>query len=71
MYYLFTINHFQSGSQYSWSPPVSVRYEKVTKRICLDLRMEKEGCYTAMATYRGVKLKNAEFTIIVLNGKLF
>ena len=60
----------QSGSQYSYTPPVYVHFEKVSKRICLDLRMEKEGCYQAIATYKGVKLKNADFTIIVLNGEI-
>ena len=59
----------QSGSEEKIFPKVQVIYEKTTQRFSLSLKMEKEGCYRAVAFYNGVKLKNGEFNILVLSGK--
>ena len=35
------------------------------------IKMEKEGCYQATVSYGDVKLKNGEFSIIVLSSKCY
>ena len=62
--------NFQTGvpSSEPFVPHLHIVYEKATKRLTLHLRLDKEGCFNAVATYGGVKLKNGEFTVLVLNG---
>ena len=59
----------QSSSQYSYNPPLTVKYDSAAKRITASLTMDREGCYQAVATYNGTRIKNPEFTILVLNGE--
>ena len=59
----------QTGCEKQIVPEIKVTYEKATGRIGLHLRLDHEGCYTATATYRGVTIKNGQFTILVLSGR--
>ena len=62
-------DYFQSSSNKELSPPLRVGYDKPSRCIALKLRIEHEGCYHALTTFRGEKLKNGEFTILVLNSE--
>ncbi len=44
----------------------------VCQSNCLSLfiKMDHTGCYRATATYQGIPLRNGEFNILVLSGKL-
>ena len=58
----------QTSSQYSWMPKLTVAHDRSSGRVLLNLRLDREGCYHALATFGGVKLKNGEFTLLVLTG---
>jgi len=70
VYYIvkFTFQ-LKTGTDEKITPKVQVIYEKATKRFALSLKLEKEGCFHAVAFYNGFKLKNGDFHILVLNGE--
>ncbi|KAI0220593.1 Apoptosis-resistant E3 ubiquitin protein ligase 1 [Lamellibrachia satsuma] len=48
------------------SPQLHVVYDKPTRGVGLNVRIDQGGCYDALTTYSDEKLKNGEFTILVL-----
>ena len=49
--------------------PLQIFYEKLSKQVNIQLKVNKEGCYQAEATYNKEKLRNGEFNIVVLSGE--
>ncbi|KAK2161321.1 hypothetical protein NP493_1590g00048 [Ridgeia piscesae] len=62
----FNITLTETCSKKCWSPTLRVVHDKPGRCIGLKMRIDQGGCYHALATYNGEKLKNGEFTVIAL-----
>ncbi|XP_063222882.1 apoptosis-resistant E3 ubiquitin protein ligase 1 isoform X2 [Bacillus rossius redtenbacheri] len=57
----------QVGSSEPAPCSVTLDYEQISHRICLQVCFPSEGCFHATVSYRGVELNNGDFDIIVLS----
>lgn len=63
----FSIALTETCSKECWSPKLHIVQDKTGRCIGLNMRIYQGGCYHALATYNGEKLKNGEFTMLVLS----
>ncbi|XP_070180625.1 apoptosis-resistant E3 ubiquitin protein ligase 1-like [Littorina saxatilis] len=66
--HFFKIKVEEAGTGVRYTPATQIIYSVQEKRLTMFIKMEKEGCYQATVSYGDVKLKNGEFSIIVLSG---
>ncbi|XP_063222883.1 apoptosis-resistant E3 ubiquitin protein ligase 1 isoform X3 [Bacillus rossius redtenbacheri] len=59
--------YLQVGSSEPAPCSVTLDYEQISHRICLQVCFPSEGCFHATVSYRGVELNNGDFDIIVLS----
>lgn len=59
----------QAGTNIRYTPTTQIIYNVQEKKLTMYIQMEKEGCFQATVSYGDVRLKNGDFSILVLNSK--
>lgn len=67
--YFFKIRVEEAGTNIRYTPTTQIIYNVQEKKLTMYIQMEKEGCFQATVSYGDVRLKNGDFSILVLNSE--
>ncbi|KAK3093591.1 hypothetical protein FSP39_017830 [Pinctada imbricata] len=63
----FKIRVVETETNVRYVPTTQLIYNPDRKQLTMHINMEKEGCYQATVSYGDIKLRNGDFTILVIS----